>query len=71
MGLFDMVMIKDNHISVARGVKDALNLNYSSIIYHEGTYQDAHQGSHITTRKSPCGESTEFRNILIYCLMLL
>ncbi|KAI7982895.1 hypothetical protein LOK49_LG15G02245 [Camellia lanceoleosa] len=24
MGLFDMVMIKDNHISVAGGVKDAL-----------------------------------------------
>ncbi|THG20601.1 hypothetical protein TEA_028580 [Camellia sinensis var. sinensis] len=23
---------------------------------------------HITTRKSPCGEGTEFRNILIYCL---
>ncbi|CAL5371769.1 unnamed protein product [Camellia sinensis] len=45
MGLFDMVMIKDNHILVAGGVKDALNLNYSSIIYHEGTYQDAHQGS--------------------------
>lgn len=45
MGLFDMVMIKDNHLSVVRGVQDALNLNYSSIIYHEGTYQDAHQGS--------------------------
>lgn len=26
MGLFDMVMIKDNHISVARGVTNAIRL---------------------------------------------
>lgn len=25
MGLFDMVMIKDNHISIAGGVRNAIN----------------------------------------------